>query len=361
MNLKKIAFILLFLLIGLAFMFGGYTYWNAANPEKTCASCHEISPMVGQWNHSAHREVRCFDCHGTALSNGFHSLKEKANMVFTHIGKNPNPEDIQMSESQVLELSDRCAKCHQSEYKKWLSGGHSARYADIFMNGKHNEEEAPYWACLRCHGMFYDGNIKTLMKKENGIWKLQDMTIASNPTVPCLACHAVHTDNELLGIATRYNIPKEIAPERQPRNPVNNYYVRDTKQHIRIDRLKKIAMNDQGRELKVSDDPVNTLCIQCHAPNFKHQAGSEDDNTPSGVHEGISCNACHSPHSNDARHSCKHCHPAISNCGLDVTKMNTSYSNLSSPNDIHSVSCGSCHADVLAMRTKALQSKSKMN
>ena len=357
MNLKKIALLFLITFIGLVFLFGGYSYWNSANPEKTCANCHEISPMVGQWQNSAHREIRCFECHGTALSNGFHSLKEKANMVFTHVGRNPERENVRMTEKQVLELSDRCAKCHQSEYKKWLSGGHSARYADIFMNGKHNQLEAPYWACLRCHGMFYDGNIKTLMQKPDqpdGVWKLNDLHKAMDPTIPCLSCHAVHTDNDLRGNAARYDVPKEISNERASRNPVNNWYVRDSRKHIRTDKLMKIAMSDHGKPVKVSDDPVNKLCIQCHSPNFKHETGSQDDHTPTGVHEGISCNACHSPHSNDARNSCIHCHPAISNCGIDVTKMNTSYMDEKSPNDIHTVSCGSCHADVPAIRAKAL-------
>ncbi len=360
MNLKRIAFTLLFTFIGLAFLFSGYSYWNSANPDKTCASCHEISPMVGLWQNSAHREISCFECHGTALSNGFHSLKEKANMVFTHIGKNPERENVRMNEKQVLELSDRCTKCHQSEYKKWLSGGHSANYADIFMNGKHNLEEAPYWACLRCHGMFYDGNIKTLLQKPqevDGVWKLTDMNQATLPTMPCLSCHSVHTVNEVRGMAFRYDVSKEISYERTPRNPVNNWYVRDNKQHIRTDKLMKIAMFDQGKPVKVSDDPVNKLCVQCHSPNFAHQAGSQDDHTPTGVHEGISCNACHSPHSNDALNSCKNCHPAFSNCGLDVAKMNTSFADQNSPNDIHSVSCGSCHADVQAIRILALKKR----
>ena len=65
------------------------------------------------------------------------------------------------------------------------------------------------------------------------------------------------------------------------------------------------------------------LCVQCHSPNALHEAGSSDDRTPTGVHEGLSCTACHDVHSNDARKSCGKCHPAISNCKLDVTMMNT--------------------------------------
>lgn len=355
MNLNKIVILLLSLFIGFALLFGGYARWNAANPEKTCARCHEINPSVGEWQHSAHRGVRCTECHGTAMSNGIHSLKEKAGMVFSHLDGKKKPEEIRMNEKQVLELSDRCAKCHQSEYKKWLSGGHSANYASIFMNGKHNLAETPYWACLRCHGMFYDGNIKTLLQKPDkadGIWKLKNPEQALLPTMPCLACHGIHNENAPLGEAVRYDEPRGIFYSRAQRNPAISWYVRDTKMHIRADRLMQITMFSGSDTVRVASDPGTKLCLQCHSPNFRHQAGSEDDRTPTGVHEGISCVACHVPHSNDARNSCTTCHPAISNCGLDVAKMNTTYLNPDSPNNIHSVSCKGCHSQEEVLKFK---------
>ena len=53
--------------------------------------------------------------------------------------------------------------------------------------------------------------------------------------------------------------------------------------------------------------------------------------------------ACHETHSNNTKNSCKTCHPAISNCKIDVTKMNTSYADAKSPNNIHFVGCTDCH------------------
>jgi hypothetical protein len=203
--------------------------------------------------------------------------------------------------------------------------------------------------------MFYDGNIKTLLQKpekQDGVWKLKDPGQAVVQTIPCLACHSIHIDNELLGEAARYDVPREISPARPVRNTSVSFYVRDSKMHIRADKLMKIFMFDRGDSIQVADDPYTKLCQQCHSPNFKHQAGSEDDRTPTGVHEGISCVACHVPHSNDSRNSCITCHPAISNCGLDVTKMNTSYRDINSPNNIHSVSCNSCHENADDLKAK---------
>ena len=114
-----------------------------------------------------------------------------------------------------------------------------------------------------------------------------------------------------------------------------SFYNRAEKTHILAEDFPKLELREGERPVKVSDDPLMRNCIQCHAPNARHQAGTSDDRTPRGVHEGLTCLACHDPHSNDARQSCIKCHPAISNCKQDVTAMNTCYADPKSPNNIH--------------------------
>ena len=99
--------VLLFLLVLMA----GYAGWNAANPERTCASCHEITPSLEVWQQSAHREVTCADCHGTTLGNGFHSLKEKTGMLFSHLKKQEQPSRIRWNEEEVLGVTESCKGC----------------------------------------------------------------------------------------------------------------------------------------------------------------------------------------------------------------------------------------------------------
>jgi hypothetical protein len=111
---------------------------------------------------------------------------------------------------------------------------------------------------------------------------------------------------------------------------------------------------DGLRTVKMSSDPRQNLCIQCHAPDPFHQVGTGDDRTPTGVHEGFSCLACHKPHSGDTAGSCRNCHPAMSNCGLDVEKMNTTFSDPGSPNNIHFVSCMDCHPQGKARKSPAI-------
>jgi hypothetical protein len=323
----------IFLVLG-----GGYIYWNAAEPETTCMSCHEISPSVTAMHNSAHRDINCKACHGTALSNGLHSIKEKANMIFTHLGNEVQHTDIQMDEQQVLEMSDRCAGCHQMEHAGWLAGGHATTYKDIFLDSVHNSMEPPYADCFRCHGMYYEGTISDLVEplSTNGPWRLKDESKLHDPTIPCLSCHQVHTDNNTL----------ESTLTKKDRYPPASLFVRAGKMHIRADLMTKSQMYYEGEEVKVSDDYYQSLCLNCHAPNAFHEVGSQDDKTPIGVHEGLGCISCHEPHSNDASNSCAKCHPAISNCGMDVNMMNTSHFDPNSPNDIHFVSCADCHDDM---------------
>jgi hypothetical protein len=103
------------------------------------------------------------------------------------------------------------------------------------------------------------------------------------------------------------------------------------------------VMTEGARAVKMSPDARQALCYQCHAPLALKQVRSGDDRTPTGVHEGISCLACHDKHAQTTRASCSTCHPKMSNCGLDVEKMDTTFFNKDSRHNIHSVKCADCH------------------
>lgn len=339
---------------------GFYAYWQTASPAKTCASCHEIQGAHEIWAQSPHREIECADCHGTALSAGWHSMKEKARMVFVHFNQKQY-EDIRLSEPQIIEAMAKCSACHAQEHADWLSSGHSATYADIFLNEKHNQMEQLSESCLRCHGMFFAGRIADVVRPLNvsGAWKLVDSTQAAKPTIPCMACHEIHVKGSP-AVRPDYSNPATIAAKRESRAAKAGFYDRYEKTLIAAVELPTPALAHNGNAVQVAQDEHQRVCLQCHAPNAFHQAGSSDDRTPRGVHEGLSCSACHATHSNDAKESCVNCHPRLSNCGLEVEKMNTTYFNPASPNNIHFVACADCHApDFLsrAQRKKAVASR----
>ncbi|MFN8256899.1 MAG: cytochrome c3 family protein [Bacteroidales bacterium] len=322
-----------------------YGYWYSAAPEKTCFSCHEIQTSVKHWQGSAHRNIKCDECHGTAFSNGYHSLKEKAGMVFSH-ASGKVPEEIALNEQQLIETMERCTKCHRNEYSNWSAGGHSAKYKDIFLDTIHNSAERVNPDCLRCHGMFYSGTIYDLMDPidKKGPWKLNDNAKNNQPVIPCMTCHKVHTEG-MPEENPDYSNPSEIKSKRNLALPIVGFYNRPDNSFFRADFLPKPKITDKERQISFSDDPRQRVCIQCHAPNAWHQSGSSDDRTPTGVHEGISCLACHATHSNKTDKTCKSCHPILSNCGIDVETMNTSFKDSKSSNNIHFVKCSDCHKE----------------
>jgi hypothetical protein len=354
-TLQTIILVIPLIILAVSIMFGSfYAYWNSAAPEKTCGSCHEIGKSVDLFAQSAHREMKCSECHGTALSNGFHSLREKGIMVVNHI-KTENVEDIRLSEDQILAVMDNCKRCHTDEYAAWHSGGHSALYHDIFLDRKHNETEQINFDCLRCHGMFSDLPVQDLVEPLNktGPWKFKKAEIADKPVIPCMACHQTHRKG-LPKTNPDYSSPGNIFYLRQDSSEAAGFYYRPDRVSISVEFLPKLTLWEGIREVKVSDDLLMRNCVQCHSPNAPHQAGTSDDRTPRGVHEGLSCTACHEAHSNDASKSCNKCHPAISNCNLDVTKMNTSFRDQESPNNIHWVDCKDCHKEKVLIRKRAL-------
>ena len=333
-----LALLLLLLILG-----GSLFVWDTASPQSTCASCHEIESSSSMWAHSGHRGLSCNECHGSALSSGFHSLKEKGMMIVHHFTR-PDQQRIELDEAQMLGVMDNCRRCHGMEYAEWLSGGHSATYQAIFLDKKHNAAERLNADCLRCHGMFYRGTTQDLVFpiSVNGPWSFKDPQQASKPAIPCFTCHMIHRPGDPVE-RPEYADPGKIFYQRPRGSSVALFYDRYEKAYFESDSLPLLHLSAGERAVKVSADPRQRICTQCHAPNAFHRAGTSDDRTPRGVHEGISCVACHEGHSNDARHSCINCHPAISNCGLDVTKMNTSFVDPSSPHDIHVVQCTDCH------------------
>jgi hypothetical protein len=76
---------------------GFYFYWNEASARSSCESCHEIENSSIMWARSGHRDLPCKECHGTALSSGLHSLKEKG-MMFVHHFTGTGPRTITLDE-----------------------------------------------------------------------------------------------------------------------------------------------------------------------------------------------------------------------------------------------------------------------
>jgi hypothetical protein len=157
--------------------------------------------------------------------------------------------------------------------------------------------------------------------------------------MPCLTCHQMHREGAPLERRKEGQRPTAEALAR----PSLAFFDRRTRQYVPVSDLTLPAMMEGTRTVRMSPDQRQALCYQCHAPTAASQVGSGDDRTGIGVHEGISCLACHAQHGQQTRASCAACHPRMSNCGIDVEKMDTTFRSTESTHNIHWVKCADCH------------------
>jgi hypothetical protein len=328
MKKRLFIFMLKFALLGglfaVAAVVGGLAYFHYGDPQNTCASCHEMTAVHSAWSNSAHASVHCRDCHGGSLTLDVHALRSHVNRVVQHFSGNAD-KPIRLTERDILALHDACQSCHARTFADWKASRHATTYAGIFLDPVHNKAEQLAPDCLRCHGMFYDGHVDDLVSPLNtsGPWALKDEAKKTQSAIPCLACHQIH-------------VPAAEGGSAQ-------LYVRRELMHFPCKLLTATGIRQGNRAVKVSSDPRQRLCVQCHAPNAFRQVGSSDDRTPAGVHEGLSCFDCHQSHSLSAKASCGTCHPGDSHCGIDVEKMDTTFHLPGSKHNIHTVACGDCH------------------
>ena len=174
-----------------------------------------------------------------------------------------------------------------------------------------------------------------------GPWRLTRPELTNQATIPCQACHSVHREGALQARpADRISVAGAAVRDSVA------LYDRREEMHFAVGSLAIPVLYDAARPAKISPDRRQGICYQCHAPrqpeansaaaanHWGPQAGSGDDRTPMGVHEGISCLACHGGHNESARASCATCHPAMSHCGIDVEKMDTTFASKASGHDI---------------------------
>jgi len=324
---------LIAVVMGLALLaFAPALYYRASNGAGCASSCHEITDAYNQWRNSTHRNIPCCACHeNEELAN--------ARRLVLH-ARDDVPEQIRIKGIDVAAMAERCRNCHRQEFAEWQAGPHGSNFAAIFLDQKHNRETKPRDDCFRCHGSYYEGGIQQLMSE------IGAKQWATQPAMPCFACHQVHRRGEPLGNARfsrSHGLKGGGSAHEELQRPSIAFFDRRGMSHIPLADLPMPAMLDGARAVRISPDQRQALCYQCHAPLATRQVGSGDDRTGMGVHEGISCLACHEKHGQRTRASCATCHPRLSNCGLDVEKMDTTFASATSKHNIHFVKCADCH------------------
>jgi len=340
--MKRAALTAGLVLLGLLLMVPGASLYYESGAGAGCTRCHEMNQPYDQWHTSSHREVGCPECHGGAFTPDVAFHWNNASRVYYHL-KGEVPPQIRMRNIDVLKMVERCQSCHRQAYAQWQSGPHSATYSRIFTDKTHNANRLLMDDCLRCHGMHYQNGIRELVAPldRSGPWRLVQSELTERPAMPCLTCHSIHRTGPQLkkaGIEGRIDGPKQ-----EINRPSLAFYDRRTQEHIPVADLPLPVMLEGDRAVKMSTDRRQALCYQCHAAEAGRQVASGDDRTAIGVHEGISCLSCHLKHGQKTRASCAECHPKMSNCGLDVETMDTTFRSAASEHNIHWVKCSDCH------------------
>jgi len=338
---RRLSFALAILAVAVLVLPAASLHYNYSG-GRSCARCHEIWQPYTDWLTSTHRNVPCSACHGDVftLEAGFH-LKN-IHRLLAHL-RGEVPEQVRLKTEDALRVGERCRKCHQQEYADWAAGPHGATYSEIFLDKNHNRQRRLMDDCLRCHAMHFEGGIGDLVTPVDtkGPWRLRDPRLADQPVIPCLSCHQMHRQGPPL-VRPAFK-PLNPGPSQEIVRPSLALFDRRELDYIAVGRLPLPEMRDGERPVKISPDRRQALCYQCHAPLSSMEVGSGDDRTTIGVHEGLSCLACHETHGQKTRASCANCHPRLSNCGLDVEKMDTTFKSIKSPHNIHSVKCVDCH------------------
>ena len=253
---------------GLAAGIGAFCRFEYGNPAKTCTLCHEIRDSKVRWEKSPHHGTDCKACHGGTLESIGDNVK-RGLVHFRGADYGKFGTVFCLSEKQVEDMCARCAKCHQSEYEQWRKSGHG-KMANVFLQDKeHNAAWKPADHCLRCHGMFLEGDIEKQMARTD---------LGQRHAVPCMACHRIHSEESL---------------QLYSRNDQTSFPAKDLS-------IQKIVTKDGGREVRRASDARTRLCVNCHAANAEGIAGSSDDRTPLGAQEGMACTDCHHGHGRKA-------------------------------------------------------------
>jgi len=305
-RLLRLATLLGVVLVGATLSSYGTFYF--ASDQQTCMKCHIQRQEADRWAGLAHASIGCRECHDSAMDAAGHSWAFSLDRAMRP-DAGPPAIDHDTPERKLLAMNRACADCHQAEYEQWQQSGHGVTYRDIFLNEQHNQAEQINDRCLVCHAMFFAGKAADLVTPLNtkGPWQLRDPEMADWPVIPCLACHQVHADH-FPAANPDYADPQVQAAKPPEKLSTLSFFVRAEQRYLALSDLSEIAISEDGKPVRIASDVRQRQCYQCHAPNAFHAVGTSDDRTVTGVHEGLSCLDCHSPHGGTIADSCAGCH-----------------------------------------------------
>lgn len=115
---------------------------------------------------------------------------------------------------------------------------------------------------------------------------------------------------------------------------------------------KLLAYRDAESGETVAAPTSVELCLACHTPRM-----SEKPMWPSAIHASVKCGTCHSHmttrESPSWKRACTKCHPRADDLHGQVWTLDTTFLSPDSAQDVHTMTCQSCHASATAAPTPA--------
>jgi len=141
----------------------GASLYYEASGGRACARCHEIWQLYADWHTSAHRNIKCTECHGHVftLDAGFHLNNMRR--VFTHL--QGDARNGFASGSGTFPRSWPIARDAPAGIRR-LAGRTARRFriGTSFLTRHSTRKNILMDDCLRCHGMHFEGSIRELVQ-----------------------------------------------------------------------------------------------------------------------------------------------------------------------------------------------------
>ncbi len=281
--------------------------------EGGCTSCHEMQPLYDQLARfqpsrtSPARSATAARSRRTSPSTG-----TMPRASYAHL-RGDLPEQIGFPNSYVAG-HDRAVPGLPPPGVRRLAGRPAQRHLRAHLSRPEITTSANMLMddCLRCHGMHFEGGIRDLVTPvaRSGPWRLVPAELAepARHALPDLPRDAPRRPAHGKSRTSTGRVP---GPRRRSRALRWRSSTGARSSYIPLADLPLPAMLDGDRPVRMSHDQRQALCYQCHAPVSTMQVASGDDRTGIGVHEGISCLACHR---STARRPGRPAPPAIPRC-----------------------------------------------
>ncbi|OIP32957.1 MAG: hypothetical protein AUK47_19745 [Deltaproteobacteria bacterium CG2_30_63_29] len=337
------AYAILFLISGVMVMSAGMDIYHRTEMPQFCVGCHEMQGNYDSWEFSAHKGIKCVDCHATPGLMGYLEVKlSGVKQLVTHITAD-SIDDIHLGEHHKEIVSDNCQRCHPGvvrvderyglniSHEKHLDNGlmcvtcHSGRFAHPESEEMAKQGLADMTECYGCHDgeSTIDGHTAFDAKNEANCQNCHpDSRLAlehggNDPSVksrkPCLDCHSeaeghfiMDPDNEKALCGNCHDLPDAIKAASAHKPYADG----------KCNKCHTVMAN--SHLFGVGPKPSNTLCFSCHK-TLSDIVNADNPEAVSAFSDGKSdlhighkeyigeeaeedwCLACHTPHASEMK------------------------------------------------------------